>query len=264
MAVRADLLSFENMGNGSFVGCGSQDGVMRFEDGLCFQEIMGHDVQRKGVMLPALGSFDNQAVASSSETLSMEFLQCLSSEAERQNLEMNWFLHLENQNLRSLMQEATRKQAVVLHKHYESRIKFIIQKKDEQLSNARNRAIELQDFLRRAEMEAKACETKATEKEAIVSDLNNKLKQFRLKEYSLCDSSSSSSSTKEMGKTEEEIRKIGCKLCEARRSCVVLFPCKHLCCCTACEPLLGLCPVCGTAKEASLEVFLGLQKPAKF
>ncbi|XP_073128856.1 probable BOI-related E3 ubiquitin-protein ligase 3 [Henckelia pumila] len=256
MAVRADFLPLENMGYGW---------VMGFEDGLCFQEIQGHDVQRKGVVLPALGSCDNnQAAASCSETLSMEFLQCLSSEAERQNLEMNWFLHLENQNLRSLMQDATRKQAIVLHKHYESRIKFIMQQKDEQLSNARNKAMELQELLRRAEMEAKAWETKATEREAIVSDLDNKLKRFRLKENSLCDSSSSSSNTKEMEKTKEESRKIVCKSCEARRSCVVLFPCKHLCCCTACEPLLGHCPVCGTLKEASLEVFLGPQKPAKF
>ncbi|KZV20127.1 SBP family protein [Dorcoceras hygrometricum] len=250
------------MGYRSFVGCGSQDWVIGFEDGIFFQDIQGHDLQRKGVVLPVLGSSDNQAVASCSQTLPMEFQQCLSSEAERQNLEMNWFLQLENQNLRSLVQEATRKQAAVLHKHYESRIKFIMQQKDEQLSNSRNKAIELQDFLRRAEMEAKAWEAKATEKEAAVSDLNNKLKQFRLKEYSLCDSSSSSCSTKQTGKTKEESRKIGCKLCEARRSCVVLFPCKHLCCCTACEPLLGHCPVCGTVKEASLEVFFGLQKPA--
>ncbi|XP_075485124.1 BOI-related E3 ubiquitin-protein ligase 1-like [Primulina tabacum] len=264
MAVRADFWPLENMGYGSFVGCGSQEWIMGFEDGLCFQDIQGHDVQRRGVVLPVLGSCDNQAAASCSDTVSMEFLQCSSFEAERQNLEMNWFLQVENQNLRSLMQEVTRKQAVALHKHYESRVKFIIQQKDEQLSNARNKAIELQDFLRRAEMEAKTWETKATEKEAIVSDLNNQLKQFRLKEYSLCDSSSSSSSTKKMERTKEEGRKIVCKLCEARRSCVVLFPCKHLCCCTACEPLLGHCPVCGAVKEASLEVFLGLQKPAKF
>lgn len=134
--------------------------------------------------------------------------------------------------------------------------------KDEELALARNKTRELQYFLKGAEMEARAWEKAAKEKEAIVCDLNNRLNQVKEKDclfpnpaqvddaVSFCDSSSGS-------KTEEPSKKMACKLCQARSSCFVFFPCRHLCSCKSCEPLLGHCPVCETVKEASLEVFLG-------
>ncbi|KAK6131307.1 hypothetical protein DH2020_034957 [Rehmannia glutinosa] len=196
---------------------------------------------------------DNLASASSSSfacfgSLPVQIMQSLSSELEKQRLEMDWFLQMENKRLRrSILEEETRQKALLMRK-YESRIKILMLQKDEELAFARNKTRELQDFLTRAEMEAKAWEKKATEKEAIVSDLNNRLNQVKMKDddaVSFWDNS------------EKKVMMKGrcCKLCQARSLCVVFFPCRHLCCCKSCEPLLGQCPVCETVKEASLEVF---------
>ncbi|CAI9777905.1 unnamed protein product [Fraxinus pennsylvanica] len=256
MAVQAQNW-FENMGFNPFVMCGSQDWVMGNDDGCSyFQE------QRKKIH-QVLDSCDNQA--SPSPSLPMEFLQSLSSDLQNQHLEMDLLLQLENQRLRrSVMQEETRQRALLLHK-YESRIKSLILQKDEELAMARNKTTELLDFLKRAEMEAKIWKEKAIENEATVFNLNNRLNQVREKDYlmfntgvedavSFCGSSSIKNSIQEGKESEDQKKKMACKLCQVKNSCVVFFPCRHLCSCKSCETVLGLCPVCESVKEASLEV----------
>ncbi|KAI3460418.1 hypothetical protein Pfo_017081 [Paulownia fortunei] len=256
---------------GPLAMCVSQDWIMGsvlgIENGFCFQELQPRDRQRKELH-PLIDSPDGLASSSSSfslfGSLPVAFVQSLSSDLEKQRLEMDWFLELENQRLRSILLEETRQQAILLQK-YESRIHSLILQKDGELTVARNKTTELQDFLKGAEMEAKAWRKKAAENEAIVCDLNNRLNRVReidymfpnaAKEYdavSFCDSSSSNTGRK---KTEEHSERMACKLCKARSSCVVFFPCRHLCCCKSCDALSGQCPVCETVKETSLEVFL--------
>ncbi|CAA3029276.1 probable BOI-related E3 ubiquitin- ligase 2 [Olea europaea subsp. europaea] len=254
MAVQEQNFGFENMGFNPFVMCGSQDWVMGTADGLYFQE------QRKKIH-QVFDSWDDQA---SPSPLPMEFLQSLSSDLQNQRLEMDLLLWLEYQRLTSsVLQEETRQQALLLHK-YESRVKSLILRKDEELAMARNKTIELQDFLKRAEMEAKIWKEKTIENEATVFSLNNRLNQVREEDYlmfnngaedaaSFCGSSSIKNSIQEGKKSEQKI-KMTCKLCQVKNSCVVFFPCRHLCSCKSCETVLGLCPVCESVKEASLEV----------
>ncbi|KAL2503951.1 SBP (S-ribonuclease binding protein) family protein [Abeliophyllum distichum] len=256
MAVQAQNFGFENMGFNPFVMCGSQDWVMGNDDGLYFQE------QRKKIH-QVLDSSDNQA--SPSPSLPMEFLPSLSSDLQNQHLEMDLLLQLENQRLRrSVLQEETRQQALLLHK-YESRIKTLLLQKDEELAMARNKTIELQYFLKSAEMEARIWKEKTIENEASVFNLNNRLNQVREKDYlmfsngaqdeiSFCGSSSIKNSIQEEKISEEQNKKMTCKLCQVKNSCVVFFPCRHLCSCKSCETVLGFCPVCESVKEASLEV----------
>uniref|UniRef100_A0A2P2Q6C6 RING-type domain-containing protein n=1 Tax=Rhizophora mucronata TaxID=61149 RepID=A0A2P2Q6C6_RHIMU len=47
-----------------------------------------------------------------------------------------------------------------------------------------------------------------------------------------------------------------CKCCNARSSCVLFIPCRHLCSCKACDAFLDSCPVCQTAKETSIEALM--------
>ncbi|PIN12482.1 putative E3 ubiquitin ligase [Handroanthus impetiginosus] len=235
MAVQAENLCFESLDFGSFAACGY---VLGIENGFCPTH---------------LDSCDEMASSSSfsfSGSLPVEFLY---SDFQKQSLEMDLFLQLQNQRLRSILQEETRKQTVLLQK-YESRIQSLILQKDDELTLARNRTMELQNFLKRAEMEAKIWKKKAAENEAIVCDLNNRLNRVREKDdaVSFCDSSSS----KRGKRIEENREKMACKLCQCRNSCVVFFPCRHLCCCKSCESVSGQCPVCETVKETSLEVFL--------
>ncbi|KAI3464807.1 hypothetical protein Pfo_021470 [Paulownia fortunei] len=270
MAVQAENICFESMGFGPYAICSTQDcfmgSALGIEDRFCFQELQNLDQQRRELH-PLVDSYDNLAASSSFSScgsLPVDIVQSLSSDLEKQRVEMDWFLQLENKRLRrSILQEETRQQAIIMQR-YESRIKSLMLQKDEELAVARNKTRELQDFLKAAEIEARAWEKKTTEKEAIVSELNNRLNQAKQKHclfpnpaqeddaVSFCDSSSGSTGEKR----EEPSKKMACKLCQARSLCVVFFPCRHLCCCRSCEALLGHCPVCETVKEASLEVFL--------
>ncbi|KAL1556071.1 RING-type E3 ubiquitin transferase [Salvia divinorum] len=47
-----------------------------------------------------------------------------------------------------------------------------------------------------------------------------------------------------------------CRSCGKAESCVLLLPCRHLCLCTVCGSSLHTCPVCSSAKTASVHVNL--------
>ncbi|GFP95236.1 E3 ubiquitin-protein ligase boi, partial [Phtheirospermum japonicum] len=155
----------------------------------------------------------------------------------------------QNKRLTKLILEEQKRQQAVLLLECESRIKNLMLQKDEELALARNKTSELQDFMRVAEMETKAWEKKAIEKGAIAADLQTRLNQVKNNKV-----------PNPGGGVESKIEKMMggyCKLCQLKSLCVVFFPCRHLCCCKSCEPLLGHCPVCQTVKEGCLEVFLG-------
>ncbi|KAI3734398.1 hypothetical protein L6452_13866 [Arctium lappa] len=179
--------------------------------------------------------------------------QNLSSELERQRLEMDCFLHFQNEKLKAVLNEETRRREVILLQNYESKMKAIMEAKDEVLNTATNRTRELQNCLLMAEKEAKDWERKAIENEAMVTDLNRKLNQARERK------SEDAESVCNGGDEERERqKKVVCKVCHVRSSCILLLPCRHLCCCSPCEGLLMFCPVCETVKNGSLEVFFGL------
>ncbi|XAR67282.1 hypothetical protein NMG60_11001976 [Bertholletia excelsa] len=47
-----------------------------------------------------------------------------------------------------------------------------------------------------------------------------------------------------------------CRHCGKHESCVLLLPCRHLCLCTVCGSSVHACPICNTAKKASLHVII--------
>ncbi|CDP07370.1 unnamed protein product [Coffea canephora] len=183
---------------------------------------------------------------------SMACSESLASELAKQRLEMDWLLQLENQRLRTVVQEKGRQQAVLLQR-YESKIVNLMHQKEKDLEIARNRTMELQNLLIRAEVEAHEWQRKAMDNEAMVIGLNNRLEVVRaLDVESVCESSNGECRNRE----DQELRKLACKLCKARRLSIVFLPCRHLCSCTTCESLLEVCPTCESVKDSSIEIFL--------
>ncbi|KAJ3697199.1 hypothetical protein LUZ61_000904 [Rhynchospora tenuis] len=45
-----------------------------------------------------------------------------------------------------------------------------------------------------------------------------------------------------------------CRGCGDKEACMLLLPCRHLCLCKECEPIAATCPLCCSAKNASLEI----------
>ncbi|KAH6799914.1 hypothetical protein C2S52_000378 [Perilla frutescens var. hirtella] len=219
--------------------------VVWIEDGFCIQEFQNPDQQQSSELHPFV---DNLVASPSSSSLHHQI--------HNQNMEMDCFLQLQNNRLRrSILQEERRQRAVTMQR-WESRMKGAMASKDEELGVARNRARELQHLVSAAEVEAAAWEREAREKEAAAAELSRRLNLLvreRERDRSSCDDAASfcgSSSSSSPPKREND-----CKLCHAGRSCVVFFPCRHICCCKSCEPFLENCPVCQTVKVERLQVF---------
>ncbi|CAH1431031.1 unnamed protein product [Lactuca virosa] len=121
--------------------------------------------------------------SSNSRRNGMIGFQNLSSELERQRLEMDCFLHFQNEKLKAVLNEVTRRREVIMMQGYESKMKAIMEAKEQILNTATYRTIELQNCLLMAEKEAKDWEKKAIENEAMVTDLNRKLYQARERNY---------------------------------------------------------------------------------
>ncbi|PWA64405.1 hypothetical protein CTI12_AA343980 [Artemisia annua] len=260
MAVQAQFSSdhFQNYNYNNNIGfsnmpqdCVYMNGASVFEDQEQDQKIMnyGNDGYDHNLISSCVVSSSN------SRRNGMFGFQNLSSELERQGLEMDCFLHFQqNEKLKALLNEETRREAILMQT-YESKMKAILDAKDEVLTTATNRTLELQNYLLMAEKETKNWEKQALANEAMVNNLNKTLNQLaRNKKHeedaeSICN-----------GGHDDDARheKMVCKMCHVRSTCMLMLPCRHLCCCRACEGLVMFCPVCETVKNGSLEVFFGL------
>ncbi|KAJ0847403.1 putative E3 ubiquitin-protein ligase BOI [Helianthus annuus] len=195
----------------------------------------------------------------SSSISRMNGFQGLSSELERQRLEMDYFLHFQNEKLKAVLNEETRKREMIMMHNYESKMKAILDTKEEALNTAKMRTKELQNYLSMAEKEANNWERKAMETEVMMTELHTKLKQARARSHEDAESVCGGGNDDHEEEEEQERQKrMVCKVCHVRRSCVLMLPCRHLCCCSGCEGLLMFCPVCESVKNGSLEVFFGL------
>ncbi|KAK9270813.1 hypothetical protein L1049_026399 [Liquidambar formosana] len=202
----------------------------------------------------------------------MPFSQSLAAEVEKQRQEIDFFLQLQNERLRSALQEQRKQQQATLLRSLELKTLSLMRQKEEDLAKATRKTMELEDCLKRTEMESESWQRLAKANEAMVIHLNNTLEEFREKlvlvsngagdAESLCGPCDSRGRNRGEGEGEgegemnEHSKKMACKGCNSRSSCVLFLPCRHLCSCKPCEAFLGSCPVCKSVKEGSMEVFL--------
>lgn len=158
---------------------------------------------------------------------------------------------LQNERLRMALQEQRKQQTAVMMKKYESKIQSLMRHKDEEIVRAANRNMELQDCMRKMEMERQTWQRAAQENEAVAASLNQRLRESggaAEDAESWCGGGERSE--------ERETRKMVCRCCYSRKSCVIMLPCRHLCSCRDCDAFLDCCPVCNVAKKGSLEALL--------
>ncbi|KAI4316963.1 hypothetical protein L6164_024884 [Bauhinia variegata] len=185
------------------------------------------------------------------------------SHAERQEIDCINLLP-QNEKLRHALQDQKNEQVATLFSYLEPKSMRLIRQKDEDLAQATRKTIELEDHLKNAEIESEAWQRLAKENEAMVEKLSNTLEQVRERMVMVSNRGEDTESCYvpcERGDEKEEEmesqrKRMACKSCNSRSSCLVFLPCRHLCCCYFCEALLDVCPVCKSAKEDSIEVFL--------
>ncbi|PSS29523.1 E3 ubiquitin-protein like [Actinidia chinensis var. chinensis] len=198
--------------------------------------------------------FDNQS--------SMAFSESVSALIEKQWQEIDRFICLQNERLRLALQEQKRQQIAMILSKYEEKTMFLLKHKEEEIVKAMNRTMELEDFLRRMEIESQTWQRLAKENEAMVSSLNNTIEKLRENgcfangvedAESCCDLIDRGERT---GENRGEREAMVCKCCNSRGSCVIFLPCRHLCSCKDCQFSLDSCPVCGMAKKAIIEALV--------
>ncbi|KAI9113161.1 hypothetical protein K1719_015686 [Acacia pycnantha] len=199
---------------------------------------------------------------------SPSFSHALNAQLELQRHEIDRMLLSQNDRLRQALQHQRKEQVTFVLSALESKSQSLIRQKEEDLTQAKKKTTELEECLRKAEMESKAWQRVANEKEAMVVSLRNTLEQVR--ERGVWDSNRAEDTEscsgpcekseyreEEEEKVEKQRKRMACKGCSSRSSCVLFLPCRHLCSCYFCEALLDFCPVCNSAKEGCMEVLLG-------
>lgn len=220
--------------------------------------------------------FDNIGLLSKNNNhQSTAFSHSIAAQVEKkQGQQIDRFISLQNERLRLLLQEQRRQQVALLLRKYEEKTVVLLKQKEEEIAKARNRTMELEDFLRKIDIESQTWYRLAKENEAMVENLNNTIEQLKengcftneVEDTESCyrgereegAGENRGQGFEEEGENQEQIRgkKMICKSCNSRTSCVVLLPCRHICSCKDCQVSLDSCPVCGMVKKASIEVLI--------
>ncbi|XP_057496109.1 probable BOI-related E3 ubiquitin-protein ligase 2 [Actinidia eriantha] len=258
MVIQAQLCS-DNFG---FSLGGSQNFM---ESGFGFNEFGANLPQKQHQNL----CFNNNGLVSNhSHHQAISSSRSIAAQIEKQRLEIDRFINLQNERLRLTLQEHRKIEAALILRKCESKAVVLLKQKDEEIAKVMKRQTELEDFMRRTEIESKKWQILAKENEAIVASLNNTIEQIRENQCfsngvedaeSCCDvidnrgEREGETGMDERENREQRKRKMVCKSCNFRNSCVVFLPCQHLCSCKSCLAYLGSCPVCGTLKKAAVE-----------
>lgn len=197
----------------------------------------------------------NQNLMTNIITESIPFSQFLATQMEKQRIEIDHFINLQNEKLRWVLNEQKKQQLALIWRKYESKLEFLLKHKDEEIAKAGNRTKELEEYLKKMEMENQAWQRIANENEAIIMSLNNTIEQLRESGYCLSTNGEDAESCCDLhdDEDEQETKKMICKSCNSRSSCMIFLPCRHLSSCKPCDSLLHQCPLCGIPKKAAIE-----------
>ncbi|KAG6403642.1 hypothetical protein SASPL_135870 [Salvia splendens] len=251
MAIQAQLFS-ENLG---FPLGNSQD--LMVENGCGFDNLCFAPQQQQQLIL--FDQFQNSSrilVDNNAQFHQfMTFSQSVSSHIERQRLEFEQFLNLQNERLRMAMQEQRKQHISVLMTKYEWKSDLLLKQKDEEIAKAANRTTELHNFMKKMEIENLTWQRVAKENEAMIASLNDSIQRLRESAFLSENAAEDAESCCREEKTETK-NKMVCRICNTRNSCVVMLPCRHLCSCKDCEVFLDSCPVCSMPKKAAIEALI--------
>ncbi|GMH02955.1 hypothetical protein Nepgr_004794 [Nepenthes gracilis] len=203
--------------------------------------------------------------------LSSSIFQSMAAQFEKQRQEIDGYISLQNERLKLALQEQSKQQLASLLRKMEATATMLLRHKDEEIARATNRTSELEDYMRKMEVENQVWQRVAAEKEAMIASLNTTLDQLREKAGCLSTADDAESCCVEKAgenrgdDDDDDVgettafggeRKMMCRICHSRNSCVLFLPCRHLCSCKACEAFLDTCPVCNSVKQASIEALI--------
>lgn len=278
MAIQAQLYSENHRFPSDWMdnGCGLNDFCFNLQQKQQLQNMPQQQLQNQqhinqnrfyenSLLVPTLKNTTPTPTTTTNNRFSMAFSQNIASQLDKQRQEIDQYLRLQNERLRFVVQEQSKKDLAVLLKKIESRALVLLKQKDAEIAKATKRRMELENFLRRLEMENQAWQRVATEHEATIVSLHNTIERVRENANGAEDAESCCGDNIEEETGEGEVGVSGygeqgkmmvCRSCNSRSSCILFLPCRHLCSCKACEAFLDSCPVCTTKKMGSIETLI--------
>ncbi|KAJ0974627.1 hypothetical protein J5N97_016592 [Dioscorea zingiberensis] len=200
-----------------------------------------------------------------------------------QNLEIDALVRLQNERLRSGMEEIRKRHCRSMLSALEERVAKRMMEKEAELEMARRRNADLEEKVRQLAAENQIWFNVARNNEAVVSGLRSTLEQALLQRaavgepavegvgdsdgvafpvedaQSCCFEAGVAGGDEEFAAQRENKalkRRMECKVCGEREACVLLLPCRHFCLCGVCESGVDACPICQSPKNGNLHVFL--------
>ncbi|KAG0457945.1 hypothetical protein HPP92_023102 [Vanilla planifolia] len=201
------------------------------------------------------------------------------------NIEMDAYIRLQNEKLRSEIQEASKQHYRSLFSILEQRVAKRLREKENELQNVNRKNAELEEKVRQMIVENQIWINHAKNNEALVSRLQTSLEHALLQKAAadavapparegygdsdgtplLTEDAQScsfsvvvASPTRAMpAAVEEEVcGRMACKVCLKNAVCVLVLPCRHLCLCKDCESMIDSCPICNYPKNGCLRIFI--------
>ncbi|RWW32317.1 hypothetical protein GW17_00003014 [Ensete ventricosum] len=187
------------------------------------------------------------------------------------SLESKYFSsnYLKSERLRGGLNEAWRSRCWALLQGVEQHAAKRLTEKEVELEKALKRNSELEERIRQVSTEIQMWSSVAKNHQTVAANLQASL------EHVLQEAAAAPAPQEGYGDTDDDAhsgcfavapalmevdarrrRKGTCQACGYGKACVLLLPCRHLCLCKVCESTVDACPVCHSAKNCVIQVFI--------
>lgn len=215
------------------------------------------------------------ASASSSSTLFSLLGDDLTVQMQQQLEEIDQLINIHNEKVRIALEEKRQRHSRALVATVEEGIMRRIKAKEAELDKLNRRNLELEERVKQLSVENQIWQNVAKNNESIANTLKTNLEQVlaQTREQSMREGRGDSEAedaqscchdgvdaedahTRTLRENRELMEQRTCRVCRTNMSCILLLPCRHLCLCKDCESRLEKCPLCKSAKNASVQVYM--------
>lgn len=218
-------------------------------------------------------STSGRDTAGSTSVMSIVYEE-LQSQLSKQTEELEQLINILGERMRLVLEEKTlthdRARIFAIEECYTKHLRW----KDELLAEARRRNVELKEKAKQASVQLQLWQELAKNRELAAINLRKSLQQLAAKGR---DNQQQAMAKEGWGESHGGSCHVGdyeetnivemqentafkeqrtCRICKTNDMCILLLPCRHLCLCKDCEAQRDACPVCGTKKSASVQVYL--------